>query len=336
MKKLFVIALFSLSGCSVSSTFNTDYLQGTWEGQYEDYNFKLCFEVDHMTIVDYNTGIDRTGKYRIKGDLIIPRKKRDTYRIIELDENNLKLAPAKNTAFTLTFLSADYKRVEIGDFPIPTTLEECFERLDKAMPEAKIKQIKSYHEEEIRNDDEYFPLLLLGWKIHEYDAELAKYFNEKGLYGLDKIYHTILVSYHRYLNNEEIKLEDQINKYDLRREEYLMNHEQELQRDTIDNICIPRNLEDCFIQLDKLLSEEDKRSIQELQDKKATIRYHLGLGMWIRNNWGLRAGSRLKKYMLYRKIDDPDEMSAIILEFYYDWLNERHDKWKEFDAKTAH
>ena len=55
--------------------------------------------------------------------------------------------------------------------------------------------------------------------------------------------------------------------------------------------------------------------------------------MWLRNNWGLWGGSRLQKYMLERKIQHPDSMSAIILEFYYDWLNEQNDEWIKFETK---
>jgi hypothetical protein len=29
----------------------------------------------------------------------------------------------------------------------------------------------------------------------------------------------------------------------------------------------------------------------------------------------------------------PDDMSASILEFYYDWLNGQNENWKEFEAK---
>ena len=59
-----------------------------------------------------------------------------------------------------------------------------------------------------------------------------------------------------------------------------------------------------------------------LCDKKETIKLHMSLGMWIRNNWGLWGGSRLQKY-LFDISDHPDGMSSIILEYYYDWLHKK-------------
>jgi hypothetical protein len=45
--------------------------------------------------------------------------------------------------------------------------------------------------------------------------------------------------------------------------------------------------------------------------------YHFGLGMWIRNNWGLWGGSRLSQYFNRLGIHHPDDMSGIILDSYW-------------------
>ena len=37
--------------------------------------------------------------------------------------------------------------------------------------------------------------------------------------------------------------------------------------------------------------------------------------------------------LMAKGLTHPDDMSATILEFYYDWLNGQHDKWKEFEMK---
>jgi hypothetical protein len=80
-----------------------------------------------------------------------------------------------------------------------------------------------------------------------------------------------------------------------------------------------------------MLSKVDIDSIKALPNREATIKYHLGFGMWIRNNWGLWGGSRLQKYFLTRDIKHPDSMSALILEYYYDWVYEKNDDWMRFD-----
>lgn len=84
---------------------------------------------------------------------------------------------------------------------------------------------------------------------------------------------------------------------------------------------VPADLEECFVQLDTVLSVEDIETIKALADEQETIRYHHGLGLWLRNNWGLWAGSRLSIWFLHRGIAHPDDMSAYILEQYWRYLN---------------
>ena len=96
---------------------------------------------------------------------------------------------------------------------------------------------------------------------------------------------------------------------------------------------IPKDIKDCFITLDAMLSKADIDSIKALPNREATIRYHLGFGMWLRNNWGLWGGSRLQNYFLQRNIKHPDSMSGLILVYYYDWLNGKNEEWIKFDKK---
>lgn len=103
--------------------------------------------------------------------------------------------------------------------------------------------------------------------------------------------------------------------------------------DSINGLYIPKNLEECFLELNKLLKPKDIEAIKNLKDRNETILYHHGFGTWLRNNWGLWGGSRLQQYLIKKGIDHPDSMSATILEYYYDWLHGQNDKWKEFEAK---
>lgn len=100
----------------------------------------------------------------------------------------------------------------------------------------------------------------------------------------------------------------------------------------IHGIYIPRNLGECFVELDKLLSEIDKNEIRALPKRDDMIQYHLGLGMWMRNNWGLWGGSRLYKYFHDKAMTDPEDMSSIVLFYYYDWLTDKKHSWKDWEA----
>ncbi len=83
---------------------------------------------------------------------------------------------------------------------------------------------------------------------------------------------------------------------------------------------IPKDLYDSINHLKKLLKAE-----QVLDMKNGTeddmIKYHFGLGMWMRNNWGLWAGSGLSDWFNSIGIFHPDDMSGIILDSLWRDLN---------------
>jgi hypothetical protein len=88
--------------------------------------------------------------------------------------------------------------------------------------------------------------------------------------------------------------------------------------DRIDGIYIPKDLDEAIDSLDVIICPEDKRYITDsLSLDDFRINCHHGLGMWIRNNWGLWGGSRLQLYFLDRNVIHPDDMSDNILKAYY-------------------
>lgn len=87
-----------------------------------------------------------------------------------------------------------------------------------------------------------------------------------------------------------------------------------------DTFYIPVDLDDCIIQLNKIIPDSTKAGIIALTEEDFSARTHLNLGMWIRNNWGLWSGSRLAKFFTLKGIYHPDDMSGIILDSYYRYL----------------
>ena len=94
----------------------------------------------------------------------------------------------------------------------------------------------------------------------------------------------------------------------------------DLQADSSKTVFIPIDLPDCMRQLDSLLTSENKELIRSLEEKDFLSRTHFALGMWIRNNWGLWAGSRLATYFDEQGIHHPDDMSGVILRCYYHYI----------------
>jgi hypothetical protein len=215
--------------------------------------------------------------------------------------------------------------------PIPNTLEKCFILLDKTMNDKEINLIKTLQEDSIYYNSEfrYGTDFFHAWKLYD-GSQLTKYFNKLGLFGSHEIYETILISYHRYLNKDSIQLDQQIKKYQAKQNKEQEEYLTQIQKDTLNGVYIPKDLKDCFLQLDKMLSEKTKQEIKNLKDRSETISYHLGLGMQLRNSWGLWGGSRLQKYFLDKKVNHPDSMSSLILEFYYDWLNNNNIAWTKW------
>lgn len=224
---------------------------------------------------------------------------------------------------------------DIYKLPIPQTLEDCFTVLDQTLSEEEINLIKTLPEDSISLHDAFInkPDFFHAWKLYS-GSRLTKDFQKKGIYGTNAIYETILITYHRHLNNKPVKIEDQIEKYQLQQKQAREAYQERLKKDTINGVYIPKDLNDCFLTLDKMLSKEDIATIKTMSDRKETAKLHQGLGMGLRNGWGLWGGSRLQKYLLERKISHPDSMSATILEYYYDWLNSRNEDWVKFDENN--
>lgn len=82
---------------------------------------------------------------------------------------------------------------------------------------------------------------------------------------------------------------------------------------------IPRNIEETIAGLDSLLSMEDKEYLKE----NGSIAVHHTLGMYIRNEWGLWAGSELKSELEKRGLSHPDDMSDYVISEYINVLKRR-------------
>ena len=76
--------------------------------------------------------------------------------------------------------------------------------------------------------------------------------------------------------------------------------EERVLKDTIDSGYIPKDLEDCFVQIDSFWDDSMKTQVKNWSEDEFSANTHFGFGMWIRNNWGLWGGSRLSKYFSVR------------------------------------
>jgi hypothetical protein len=88
---------------------------------------------------------------------------------------------------------------------------------------------------------------------------------------------------------------------------------------------IPTNLDECFTELLRELTDSEIK-IFKAGSEDETIRYHNGLGRWMRNNWKLWLDSDLAKWFNSIGIHHADDMSGIILTSF----------WRHLHSKQVH
>jgi hypothetical protein len=82
----------------------------------------------------------------------------------------------------------------------------------------------------------------------------------------------------------------------------------------------PNTLEEAFAALDAQLPALERKKYMNSTEDDAVTSAHMGLGMWIRNEWFRHGGSALPGSLQARSLDDA---SAIVLTSYWRHLNAR-------------
>jgi hypothetical protein len=91
----------------------------------------------------------------------------------------------------------------------------------------------------------------------------------------------------------------------------------------------PKTLDEAIVQLEKIHHDTTKQKIIAMTEKEFLGNSHFGLGLWMRNNWGLWKGKELAKHFKSIGVFHPDDMSGIILTSYYRQLKGQDRKLDE-------
>lgn len=78
---------------------------------------------------------------------------------------------------------------------------------------------------------------------------------------------------------------------------------------------VPAPLAEAFLHLDRQVPAED-RDVLRITPPGEMLRYHLGLGMYVRNEYGLWRGGPLQDLFREKGVRHPDDMSHVVLEAY--------------------
>lgn len=164
-----------------------------------------------------------------------------------------------------------------------------------------------------------------NWTIDSVPSpKIVTYFNKNGIEMPREQETAILIAFKNYLlkgkfDEKTILLPIQI-KEKKRKEEELIKYT----TDSLNSIYIPKNLEDSFLELNKIWNDSTSIKLEKLKKNM-----HFSLGMWLRNNWGLWRGSRLSKYFNDLGVYHADDMSGIILTSYERYLKKEDIKLDE-------
>ena len=105
--------------------------------------------------------------------------------------------------------------------------------------------------------------------------------------------------------------------------------------DSLRGFYIPVDLQDCIVQIDKMLADSVKEQIRSTKPENFFGESHLNFGMYLRNSWQLWMGSRLTKYFNEIGIDHPDTMSGAILAAYYQSLTAKDFNVGDYEKRLT-
>ena len=213
------------------------------------------------------------------------------------------------------------------EFCRPRKIEKVVDKIIKKLSKEDYDSIIGASKDSAVDNQLYF-----NYEINERKLKpIYKYLSSKGCndFLVDNLEEIILeYTYYRMLKIDTC-MSDLL-------QPYLDNHFVEVEQyarnviaDSIAGVYIPRNLEECFKQIDSFWTDSLKNEVKNMSENDFVGEYHFALGQWTRNNWGLWSGSRLRSYFCDMEVFHPDDMSGIILKSYHRYLGQKEIKLEE-------
>lgn len=160
-------------------------------------------------------------------------------------------------------------------------------------------------------------------------SKIKKYLIEKGVSSNQHQQTVILIAFKKTLLGESYDESEILRPYQIIEYKWAQEDSVRFSTNYLRGIYIPKDLEDCFKQIDSFWDDSTKAEVKLWTEEVFTSRAHHGFGMWMRNNWQLWGGSRLSNYFNDLGIYHPDDMSGIILDSYHRFLTGKDIKLEE-------
>ncbi|RZK56469.1 MAG: hypothetical protein EOO87_05350 [Pedobacter sp.] len=221
--------------------------------------------------------------------------------------------------FTLLFVAASF--ITFGQTKqVPKNLKQAVDFLNADCTDSLKRLIKRTEDSDLKKlsypwDGNY--KTIFEWTSKK-NSKIVSYLKAKGTSSHQT--EVILIAFKRFLDSQEINEDLIIAPYKALEKKWTNEDVVRFTTDSLRGVYIPKNLEDCFKQIDKFWNASTKEQVKNLTEEKFTANAHLGFGMWMRNNWQLWAGSRLTKYFNDLGVYHPEDISGIILTSYHRYL----------------
>ncbi|WP_291725213.1 DUF6794 domain-containing protein [Bernardetia sp.] len=237
--------------------------------------------------------------------------------------------------YILTFLFVMIQTVAYSQkVRTPKNIDEAIRILNTDCPDSLKQVIK-----ETPNDSLLYLIYPLGGEYRtitkwaglgsKRKTKFEKYYSKLGITHAKHIEKIVLLSFKAALNDNNFIHEDIIRPFQKIEQKWRKEDKERFTTDTLRNVYIPKNLEECFKQIDSFWNDSTKLQVKEWTEDEFIAKTHFGFGRWIRNNWQLWGGSRLSKYFNQMGIYHPDDMSGIILDSYHRYLLGKEIKLEE-------
>ena len=103
--------------------------------------------------------------------------------------------------------------------------------------------------------------------------------------------------------------------------EYENQYATNIQKEYINDVYIPADLNEAFEELKRLSNEEGLQKFKNAEEEVVSRKLHFGLGRWIAFKWNFEAGSRLSHTMKEIGVTFPDDMVQMTIVSFHRHLN---------------
>ena len=94
-------------------------------------------------------------------------------------------------------------------------------------------------------------------------------------------------------------------------------YKQNIRLSKINGVYIPKDLNDAFVQLERLTPAESLLKFKSAPEEEVCRKLHFGIGRWMILNWNFYQGSRLSHYLKSKGLSHPDDMAQFILRTFH-------------------